>query len=110
MSSVHGDDGKNIRSTVVVSLNVTLSLNRLKAWVSPLRPPLAIRGRPGLTHTRLSTCLLFNSEHLPLIVHQAKFKWERPGGPAASFDLDLQPASGVLRGKEASARAREAAG
>lgn len=31
---------------------------------------------------------------------QAKFRWERPGGPAASFDLDLTPSSGVLRGKE----------
>ncbi|CAM9334199.1 unnamed protein product, partial [Hapterophycus canaliculatus] len=31
---------------------------------------------------------------------EAKFRWERPGGPAASFDLELNPSSGVLRGKE----------
>lgn len=38
-------------------------------------------------------------------LRQAKFRWERPGGPAASFDLELEPANGVLKGKEASARA-----
>ncbi|CAN0353483.1 unnamed protein product, partial [Ectocarpus sp. 12 AP-2014] len=31
---------------------------------------------------------------------EAKYRWERPGGAAASFDLNLDQPNGVLRGKE----------
>lgn len=48
-------------------------------------------------------CLIRAQSQQPSLPRfQAKFRWERPGGPAASFDLDLSPSNGVLRGKEVS--------
>lgn len=43
-----------------------------------------------------SLCTWFRTFHY----EQAKFRWERPGGPPSSFELELQPANGALRGRE----------
>ncbi|CAM9236760.1 unnamed protein product, partial [Laminaria digitata] len=37
---------------------------------------------------------------------EARFKWDRPGGAPASFELELVPDSGVLKGREANVELR----